>query len=457
MKITSIVLILCSNILIGQTLLGNKFLDYTNTHSIDEEGNSIAVINTIPNASQNIEVFDFVNNQWQPRPSNEDFIGFQIQLSGDGNTLIIGSEVLFLPEKVSIYHWDGSTWTQRGDAFTSGTINTNFSDRVYINHDGTRIFFTDINQGDYLNYHWDGSAWILINTFSDLGINNEISINSDGTRLAYTEVIPTNGSIANYNIKVLELDANNTWTQIGNDITNPLQIFSSFVLNRLALNSTGNRLAIASPASFEFNTNAGAFTVYEFANSQWNQIGDIITGESAGDFLGLDISIDATGNKVFVGIPSANAFGEDSGQSKLFELNEMQDTWNEIFTINGELSGSQDGSVVDINGSGDIFSVGARNNVPQVRVFGVTPLSINETNLLRFKMYPNPSYGKLFLELNQDSELEIYDIHGRIMTKKQNLHIGKNQVNLQGFSSGVYFIKVSNLNGQLVQKLQVSR
>lgn len=457
MKITSIVLILCSNVLIGQTLLGNKFLDYINTHSIDDEGNSIAVINKIPTTSQNVEVFDYINNQWQPRPSNDEFIGFQIQLSGDGNTLIIGSSVLFLPEKVSIYHWDGSTWTQRENAFTSGTINTSFSDRVYINNDGTRIFFTDITQGEYRNYHWDGNAWILINTFNNLGINNEISINSDGTRLAYTENNSSNGSIANYDIKVLELDANNNWSQIGNDINNPLQLFSSNIPVNLAFNSDGNRLAIASPASFEFNTNAGAFAVYEYLNDQWNQIGNIVTGENANDFLGSDLAINADGNKVIVGIPNSNAFDQDSGESKLFELDVMQDTWNEILAVNGELSGSQDGSVVDINGTGDIISVGGDAILPQVRVFGVSTLSIDETNLLRFKMYPNPSNGEIFIELNQQSQLEIYDIHGRIVNKKQNLYLGKNKVKLQGLSNGLYFMRLSNVNGQTVQKLQLSR
>jgi hypothetical protein len=455
MKFALVLMFLFTNFILGQTLSGNKFVDYTNTHSLDEEGNTIAVINTIPNNEQNIEVFDFVNNQWQKRPSNDGFIGFQIQLSGDGNTLIIVSEALALAEKVSIYYWNGSSWSQRGDVFTSGTRSTTFSDRVYVNDDGTRIFFRG-TQGEYFNYYWDGNSWILINTFSNLG-NSEISINNDGTRLAYTENNSSNSSIANYNIKVLALDGNDIWSQIGEDIVNPLQLFSSSVSVSLAFNSIGNKLAIASPTSFEFNTRAGAFAVYEFTNNEWNQIGNIVTGENENDSLGADIAINAGGNKVFVGIPLANTFGQESGQSKLFELDIVQNTWNEVLTISGQLSGSQSGTVLGMNGTGDILSIGANGILPQVRVFGVNSLNTNNNDLLRFNMYPNPSYGELFLDLNQVSQLEIFDLNGRAIRRQEQLQPGKNKVNLQGLNNGLYLIKISNLNGQIVQKLQLSK
>lgn len=448
-------LVLCSYSISGQNLLGNKFVDYSNEHSIDEDGNTIAVINKIPNGDQNIEVFDYVNNQWQARPSSSGFVGSQIQLSNDGNTLIVGAPSLSPPEIVTVFHWDGSNWNQRGNAFTSNTANTTFGTRVYVNDDGTRIFFKGV-QDVYFNYQWNGTTWVLLNTFNNLGFR-DISINSAGTRIAYTENNSTSSSIANYSIKILELNTNDTWSQIGNDINNPLQLFSSSIIVNLEFNSSGDRLAIASATSFDFNTNAGAFVVYEYFNDQWTQVGDIITGENENDFLGLDIAINSTGNKVFAGIPSSDAFGQSSGQCKLFELDLIQNNWNEILDINGELAGSQAGTVVDMNGSGDIVSIGADGILPQVRVFGVSNLSINENSLLKLKLYPNPSYGEIFLDVNQKSKFEIYDVNGRVAIRNQSLKQGRNNIKFNGLDSGLYFIKIYNENGQKVEKIQLSK
>ena len=110
---------------------------------------------------------------------------------------------------------------------------------------------------------------------------------------------------------------------------------------------------------------------------------------------------------------------------------------------------------MDINGSGDIVSTGANGTLPQVRVFGVNSLNTADTDLLRFKMYPNPSDGELFLELNRESQLEIFDVNGRVMSRQNHLQPGNNTINLQGLNNGLYFIKLSNLNGQVVQKLQL--
>lgn len=453
MKTTYLILLISTNFIFAQNLLGSKFVDYSNTHSIDEDGNTIAAINKIPNTNQNIEVFDFVNDEWQQRASNPGFVGSQVQLSGDGNTLIIGAPSLSPPERVSIFHWDGTSWNQRGNDFTSNTASTTFGTRVYINNDGSKIFFRG-TQGEYFNYHWDGNTWVLIDTLNNLG-PNEISINSTGTRLAYTENNSTSSSIANYNIKILELDDNNNWLQIGNDINNPLLLFSSNVLVALDFNSDGNRLAIASAFSFEFNSSAGAFVAYEFVNGQWNQYADIITGDSENQFLGADIALNANGNKIIAGIPSSNAFGQGSGESKLYEFDTSTDSWNEILAVNGELAGSQSGSIVDINGSGDIFSIGADGILPQVRVFGDNILSTNTNTSSTFKLYPNPSQGEVFLDINQESQLQVFDLNGRLLKNNQTLNPGKNIVNLEGLESGFYFIKVYNANEQEVKKLMV--
>ncbi len=73
------------------------------------------------------------------------------------------------------------------------------------------------------------------------------------------------------------------------------------------------------------------------------------------------------------------------------------------------------------------------------------------------KVYPNPSDGRFTIELSDeviDSEVLIYNISGSEIVRFKIGYQNSLQVNIDGIENGIYFIKVTNLEGQnLVHKI----
>jgi len=85
-------------------------------------------------------------------------------------------------------------------------------------------------------------------------------------------------------------------------------------------------------------------------------------------------------------------------------------------------------------------------------------LSVNETSVSDFKIFPNPSSGQVKISLNQnigeELNVEIIDLNGRIL-KSFSLEKTSNQVNLNlsDLSSGVYFVNLKSQTARAVKKL----
>ncbi len=102
--------------------------------------------------------------------------------------------------------------------------------------------------------------------------------------------------------------------------------------------------------------------------------------------------------------------------------------------------------------SGDTVSTGFKLRVYQTT--GMEPYSLND-----FKVYPNPSHGAFFVELNnlnagESSFLIIRDISGKIIWKEQ-FNTVKKEVKPDNISSGMYFIEVKNNKQQIIKKILI--
>jgi hypothetical protein len=75
---------------------------------------------------------------------------------------------------------------------------------------------------------------------------------------------------------------------------------------------------------------------------------------------------------------------------------------------------------------------------------------INGTNVWA---YPNPCVDHLFIQSNQLDRYQISNLHGKIL-KSGNLLPGENQLNLENFPTGVYFLKSSQGNAVRFVKLE---
>jgi hypothetical protein len=149
-------------------------------------------------------------------------------------------------------------------------------------------------------------------------------MNSDGNIIA---VGARFGNGTGYT-KLYELQGSN-WVQKGS-VLNGASGGSQFG-SALALDSTGNRVIIGAPQDKDGVDKTGSAAVYEWneTNSDWEQLGDYLTGSAAAEEYGFDVDISEDGNVIIVGAPMfKNGSSTEAGMANVFKWNGS--SWNKI-------------------------------------------------------------------------------------------------------------------------------
>lgn len=81
---------------------------------------------------------------------------------------------------------------------------------------------------------------------------------------------------------------------------------------------------------------------------------------------------------------------------------------------------------------------------------GIVNNSIENVDVIR--IFPNPNNGEFTIESQKELSMSVKNILGQVIEEEQ-LHTGKNSINLNGHSKGIYFIKISDGSGSYSQKL----
>ena len=89
-----------------------------------------------------------------------------------------------------------------------------------------------------------------------------------------------------------------------------------------------------------------------------------------------------------------------------------------------------------------------------------TALTVEDNSFAQFNVYPNPSNGKVYINLSstEDVQVSLFDISGRkLYSQKHNNYTGlfNKEVNFGSLSSGVYLLKVLSGNREAVKKLVI--
>lgn len=79
-------------------------------------------------------------------------------------------------------------------------------------------------------------------------------------------------------------------------------------------------------------------------------------------------------------------------------------------------------------------------------------MSVYDSSLLEFNMYPNPVNEILIIDLDEEANYSILNLNGQIL-KKGDLFKGENELNISNLSKGVYFIKFEEDERVLTKKL----
>ena len=195
-----------------------------------------------------------------------------------------------------------------------------------------------------------------------------ISMSSDGSIIAIGAGFNDGGAMSAGHVRVYQYVVDNgigNWVQMGNDIDGTDR--SDRLGQSLALSGDGKRLAVGIPyADGDGNSvnMAGAVQIYDWNDTSWDQIGEIIHGDTILDIRGMDVDISADGTTV--SIVDLDLFSSDEqSEVSIYRYNSDSSAWiimgdaiseeTEANSSSYETSLSADGSIVAIgNGTHDL-------------------------------------------------------------------------------------------------------
>ncbi len=282
------------------------------------------------NGNQWIQLGDDINGE-----AAYDGFGHSLDISSDGNTIIIGApgngDNGQYSGHVRIYKWNGNQWIQLGDDINGRAVNDLLGGSVSMSADGNIIaigaVFNDdngTNSGHVRTFEWNGFEWIQFGDdikgevpFQLLG--GSVSLSANGNIMAIGATgYKLNGENSGI-VQVFNWDGN-VWSQVGNGIYG--EAMNDLFGYKVSLSSNGKILCISSPFNDNNKVNSGVVQVYRWEEIDWIQLGNRILGESTNDQFGRSIGLSDDGSKLVIGTDLKNGNGEISGQVRTYFIHD---------------------------------------------------------------------------------------------------------------------------------------
>ncbi|MCH2180256.1 MAG: FG-GAP repeat protein [Mariniblastus sp.] len=141
--------------------------------------------------------------------------------------------------------------------------------------------------------------------------------------------------------------------------------------SHLAYEQVETRILLAAdwgdaPESYPVNSPSAAS---HLLNTVWERTGDDLEGFNAEDHFGGSVAVSGDGHTVAVG---AAAVGE--GYVKIYRLDPLGTTWNQIGSLTGDFGGARFGSSLAVSQDGNVVAVGAPGSGQGENQFGTTSI-----------------------------------------------------------------------------------
>jgi hypothetical protein len=151
--------------------------------------------------SGHVRVYDWDGTNWTQRGQDidgeaaGDESGFSVSLSNDGNTVAIGATHNdgngLDSGHVRVYDWDGTNWTQRGADIDGEYDCDEFGRSVSLSGNGNTVAIGSANnregQGHVRVFDWNGTSWTqrYYDIEADVfGLGFSVSLSNDGNSVA---------------------------------------------------------------------------------------------------------------------------------------------------------------------------------------------------------------------------------------------------------------------------------
>jgi hypothetical protein len=325
----------------------------------------------------------------------------------------------------------GQTINGNGDAESLG-ISTSINNSGNIIAVGVRNETLSTNNGEVKVFENIGGSWVQLGQNivgeapGDDSSENGIELSSNGYILAITAISNDGNGNNSGHVRIYNYDGS-SWTQLGQDIDG--ESVGDASGSSTSLSSDGNTIAVGAYSNYANNsTSTGHARVYNYDGSSWNQLGQDIDGESAGDHFGVSVSISSDANILAIGGSTNNG---SFGHVRVFEWNGI--SWIQIGEdIDGDASGDYSGYRTSINNNGNILAIGS-------------PFSNGGTGKVKVFEW----YGNNWLQIGQDILPDtVASIFGRELSLNGNgniLSIGAAAFSAGSNSSG--YVRLYQWNG----------
>jgi hypothetical protein len=358
--------------------------------SLSADGTTVAIgayanDNANGNNAGSTRIYNYIANQWIQLgqdidgEAGDDYSGISVSLSADGTRVAIGAYLnnntngnYAGSTRVYDYNSNTNTWVKLGQDIDGEAGDDNSGYSVSLSADGTTVAIGAY--GNDANGNEAGSTRVykyIANQWNQLGqdIDGEaagdwsgysVSLSADGTIVAIGGIQDGNNDPGVS--RVYQYNSNlNLWNQLGQDIDGEAAGDNSGV--SVSLSADGTTVAIGAYGNDANGNDAGSTRVYKYIANQWNQLGQDIDGEAVGDNSGVSVSLSADGTIVAIGSYKNNDAGNRTGQTRIYEYNTTFNVWNQIGSdIEGKQVLEYSGYSVCISGDGTIVAIGAFGN-----------------------------------------------------------------------------------------------
>jgi hypothetical protein len=388
--------------------------------------------------------------------------GISVSISGDGNTLAIGSTQTAnnSPGAVRIYQNLNGIWNKVATINGEQPLGATGAS-VSLSYDGTVLAIG--SPSNYLYAPRAGQVRVLRNVLGEwVQIGNYITGKMAEDNSGWSVSLSSNGNIVAIGAPQSNVDdqrkgsvsvfenKNEHWVQIGTDILGVTT--NEFSGSSVELSNDGQILAIAARYS-------PIVRVYQNTGGNWTQIGNDIADSELEYLGGRSVSLSGNGNVLAVGCPYS--FGM-VGRGLVRVYKNEAGTWKKIgVDIFGEANKDGCGWSVSLSGDGSILAIGAPFNSKtaidsgNVRVFNLSPFLNNSKFVLsNFIIYPNPSSKDVYIELQSNLDLEkvnIYNTAGQLIRTER-----ESRISVSSLSKGNYFFEVVSSRGKATKIVVVN-
>lgn len=394
------------------------------------------------------------------------FIDFNV---GSGNS---NPEVIEFENEIYVIANDGSL--RQLYKYAGGTTFDQISEEI--ESDVVNFIANRGNEYYYIVSSLLNGQWIKT-TENNNGVLTHSTIAPIGYQESLGDVVPLNGDIfmlSNFytvteaSYRVDKIDASNTIT------THHFENGSQF--------SSGNLLAYDNDVLFyrtesnhteilNVTTAQQPFVQVSIDPSQYNLIGNHVVQNNKLFIYGDEYILDVSGSSPIPIIEDASfiqlapAFESDSsfylyeiapfGSGEPSGIIEVSSITNQLvkYTVSNNGGSFSHSNPMVVNNDELKFIFKTEDNIPSTDIYSFSSvLSVDESNLEAFKVFPNPSAdGQFSIVLPHAGEVNLLTLEGQIL-QSVLLDSGKNEIRVDDLSTGVYLVQYANKVERLLIK-----